>query len=310
MGTARHRGALVAVALAAVLVAVVVVALVLRRSTSDEPTGAVAPLAAGASSQRLDVDGRERSYRAYRPTGLAAAAPLVLVLHGGGGSARQAEEAYGWTEVAEREGFVVVHPEGVHRAWNTDGGCCGRAAAQDVDDVAFLTQVVDDVAQRVDVDPDRVFVTGMSNGAIMAYTLACRTDVFAAVAPVAGTMLVDCPDPAPISVFHLHGTEDTAVRMDGSPGERAGIVGPPVADVVGLWRSVDRCLEPSVVVDAPVRRSVSGCADGRSVELVTVDGAGHQWPGSEVRRPAADAPYPGLDATENIWRFFAAHPRP
>ncbi|MGY1801647.1 alpha/beta hydrolase family esterase [Blastococcus sp. SYSU D00922] len=311
MGTARRGGVLLAAGVAAVLVAVVLVALVLRRSTSTDEPRAVAPLAAGASSQRLVVDGLERSYRAYRPAELpAAGAPLVLVLHGGGGSATQAEVAFGWTELAEREGFVVVHPEGVRRAWNTDGGCCGRAAAQGVDDVAFLTRVVDDVAQRVDVDPDRVFVTGMSNGAIMAYTLACRTDVFAAVAPVAGTLLVDCPDPSPVSLFHLHGTADTAVRLDGEPGARAGIDGPPVAEVVDLWRSVDGCLEPSVVVAGPVRRSVSGCADGRSVELVTVDGAGHQWPGSEARRPAADAPYAGLDATENIWRFFAAHPRP
>lgn len=303
MGTTARRLALLAVLVAAVAVVV----LVLRRS-ADEPD-ARPPLPVGASSQALAADGDERSYRAYRPADLPAGAALVMVLHGGGGSAPQAEAAFGWTQLAEREGFVVVHPEGTRRSWNTEGGCCGRAAAQDVDDVSFLRRVVDDVVDRVDVDPDRVFVTGMSNGAMMAYTLACRTDVFAAVAPVAGTMVVDCPDPSPVSLFHLHGTEDSAVRIDGSPGERGGIEGPPIAELVAFWREVAGCLDPSEVVAGPVRRSVAGCEDGRSVELVTVEGAGHQWPGADIRRPTPDPPYPDLDATEDIWRFFAAHPR-
>jgi polyhydroxybutyrate depolymerase len=306
MRTAERRAVLVA---AFLLVAGAVV-LILRASRTDEQPQPATPLPVGASNQRLVVDSLERSYRAYRPAELPSAAPLVLMLHGAGGSASQAEVIFGWTELAEREGFVAVHPEGVDRTWNTEGGCCGRASAQDVDDVAFLSRVVDDVARRVTVDPDRVFVTGMSNGAMMAYTLACTTDLFAAAAPVAGTMLVDCADPAPVSVFHLHGTADTAVRLDGEPGERlAAVDGPPIADVIAFWRTVDGCLEPSEVVAGAVRRSVSGCDDGRSVELVTVEGAGHQWPGSELVRPAADPPFADLHATEDIWRFFAAHPR-
>jgi polyhydroxybutyrate depolymerase len=311
MGTAERRRLIMATGPAAVLLVAALAVVLLSRGT-DEADGADPgqPLPSGASSQRLVVDGLERSYRAYRPPDLTDPAPLVLVLHGGGGSAAQAEVTFGWTELAQREGFVVVHPEGVRRTWNTDGGCCGRAAAQDVDDVAFLTEVVEAIARRVTVDPDRVFVTGMSNGAMMSYTLACATDVFAAIAPVAGTMLVDCREPSPVSVFHLHGTADTSVRMDGEAGAGpASVDGPPIADVVDFWRRVDGCLEPSEVSAGPVLRSVSGCDGGRSVELVTVEGAGHQWPGAEVSRPAADAPFPDLDASEDIWRFFAAHPR-
>lgn len=159
------------------------------------------------------------------------------------------------------------------------------------------------------VDPDRVFVTGMSNGGMMAYTLACRTDLFAAVAPVAGTMLVDCPDPSPVSLPHVHGTADTVVRFDGEPGQRPDVDGPPVADVVEFWRTVDGCLEASEVVSGNVRRSVSGCDAGRSVELVTIDGGGHQRPGADESTPGIDPPPPDLDATGTIWRFFAAHPR-
>jgi polyhydroxybutyrate depolymerase len=160
------------------------------------------------------------------------------------------------------------------------------------------------------VGTDRIFVTGMSNGAMMSYGLACATDVFAAVAPVAGTMLADCAHPSPVSVFHLHGTAGTAVRLDREPGERLPAVdGPPIDDVTELWRTPDGRLDPSEVVADPVRRSVSGCDKGRSVELITVDGAGHQWPGTNVVRPGLDPSFPGLDATENIWRFFVAHPR-
>ncbi|SOD99996.1 polyhydroxybutyrate depolymerase [Blastococcus haudaquaticus] len=279
--------------------------------TEDRAPSPSAPVPAGSSVQDLVIGDDERTYRIHRPADLPPEPALVLVLHGAGGSARQAEESYGWPALADREGFLVAHPDGMHRTWNAGGGCCGRAAAQDVHDVAFLTAVVDDVARRTNVDMDRVFVTGMSNGGMMSYTLACSTDVVAAIAPVAGTMLGDCADPAPVSVLHLHGTADAVVRMDGEPGERlADVDPPPVDDVVEFWRSVDRCLEPAEVSEDRVRRSVSGCADGRSVELVTVDGAGHQWPGSSSLRPAADPPYPDLDATAEIWRFFAAHPKP
>jgi polyhydroxybutyrate depolymerase len=157
----------------AVLVVATVAASLLRGSrTTDEPAPAT-PLPVGASNQGLVVADLGRSYRAYRPAELPAETALVLMLHGAGGSAAQAEASFGWTALAEREGFVVVHPEDVDRTWNTEGGCCGPAAARDVDEVAFPTRVVEDVSRRVTVDPDRVFVTGMSNGGEMSYTLAC-----------------------------------------------------------------------------------------------------------------------------------------
>ena len=267
-------------------------------------------LPVGTSVQDVAVGDVERSYRVHRPGSTPASPALVLVLHGGGGSAQQAESSYGWTDLAEGKGFLVAHPQGLHRTWNTEGGCCGRAAAQNVDDVAFLVEVVEDVSRRAAVDADRVFVTGMSNGAMMSYRLACSTDLFAAIGPVAGTMLGDCAEPSPVSVLHVHGTADSAVRLDGEPGDGvAGVDGPPISEVIDFWRAVDQCLAPASVASGPVHRWISGCADGRSVELVTIDGAGHQWPGSEAPRGAADPPFPGLDATENIWRFFDTHPR-
>jgi polyhydroxybutyrate depolymerase len=252
----------------------------------------------------------DRSYRLYVPAGVTSPVPLVVMLHGGFGSAAQAERSYGWDALADREGFAVAYPDGVGRAWNA-GTCCGRPARQGIDDVGFVTAVVDDVAARVPVDRRRVYATGMSNGGMMTYSLACGSDVFAAIGPVAATQVAACGSPRPTSVLAVHGDDDRAVRTDGEPG--AGIAevdGMPIADVDAFWRGVDGCGAPAVSVAAPVTTSTAGCADGRGVTLISIAGAGHQWPGSLPVRDGADPPSGALDATTTLWVFFAAHPRP
>jgi polyhydroxybutyrate depolymerase len=269
------------------------------------------PVEAGTSTGAVTVAGVQRSYRLYVPVDLAPGpAPLVVMLHGGFGSAKQAQESYGWDAEASLGGFLVLYPDGAGRAWSVGGGCCGESGRTGVDDVAVVEAMIEQVAQRVPVDDARVFATGMSNGAMMAYRLACDTDRFVAIAPVAGTLMGDCPDPAPTSVLHIHGLADENVPYDGSPGSGlAAIDGAPVADVVALWERVGGCDPPSRTTVGPVTRSTAACPDGRAVELITIDGAGHQWPGASVRRPFADRPA-GVDATATIWRFFASHARP
>jgi polyhydroxybutyrate depolymerase len=259
----------------------------------------------------------QRSYRLYVPTtaGSGAVLPLVVMLHGGFGSGEQAEQAYGWDEVAEREGFLVAYPDGLNRAWNVGGGCCGTPGRTGVDDVGFVVDVVEDIAAQLPVDRDRVFATGISNGGMLAYRLACDTSVFAAVGPDAATLLGACPDPAPISVLHIHGTADESIRLDGGPGGGvAKIDGPPVAQVIATWRELDRCDPATVTTQGQLTWSVAECADSRTVTLVTVDGAGHQWPGADFsagqRLLGLDPPSTALSATEAYWEFFAAHPRP
>ena len=262
--------------------------------------------------QSVRSGGLDREYIATVPSTLDGAAPLVVVLHGGFGSAEQAQDAYGWDELAESEGFVVVYPDGLGKAWNAGGGCCGSSGKNGVDDVAFIESVVSRVERSVEIDPARVFVTGMSNGGMMSYRLACDTDVFAAVAPVAGTLLGECDDPAPTSLLHIHGLADDSVHFDGSPGNGAvEIDGEPVDDLVDYWRTVDGCSEPVSIVDSPVTTSSAECG-ARTVSLITIDGAGHQWPGSTRSRAqerlGADEPSSAIDATAVIWEFFASHP--
>ena len=183
----------------------------------------------------MSFGGLGRSYRLYVPAGLPAAAPLVVMIHGGFGSADQAERSYGWNELADREKFVVAYPDGVGRAWNVNGGCCGRPSRQGIDDVGFIGAVVNDVAANVAVDRDRVYATGISNGGMMSYALACGTDLFAAIGPDSATQLDPCGSPRPTSVMAIHGTADRMIRFDGQPGMG-------VAHIDGPTRSRRQCV--------------------------------------------------------------------
>jgi len=253
-----------------------------------------APFTPGSSVHTIGSGGVDRVYRLYIPAGVPPTAPLVVMLHGGFGSAAQAERAYGWNQLADSAKFVVAYPDGLGRAWNSGGGCCGGPSRDDVDDVGFITTAVRDIASNFGIDPARIYATGISNGGMMTYRLACESAVFAAIGPDSATLLDACPAPHPTSVLHIHGTADQMIRYDGEPGIGfARIDGPPVLDVNAFWRDVDRCAPPATTVDGSVTTSVADCPGGRSAELVTVAGGGHEWPSL---------------ATRMFWDFFVAHP--
>src|SRR5690349_7481432 len=185
------------------------------RPTARGGTTPAVPM--GSSNQTITVDGRERSFQVYRPATLPARVPLVVMLHGGFGSASQAESYYGWDGEADSNQFVVAYPDGVNRAWAVGGGCCGTPGTTGVDDVAFITAVVTRLSGQLSIDPNRVYATGISNGGLMVYRLACDTSLFAAIGPDSATLLGDCPSPKPVSVIHIHGTADHNIPYDGSP---------------------------------------------------------------------------------------------
>lgn len=262
--------------------------------------------------------GRQRKYRLYRPSGLgrAGSVPLVVFLHGGFGSGAQAEYAYGWDDAADRHGFVVAYPDGIGRSWNA-GACCGPARQEGIDDVGFLRALVEQVGAAERIDPDRVFCTGISNGAMMAYRAACQLPrLFAAIGPVAGTMVCSCPGPAPTSVLHIHGLDDAMVPFAGGLTRQSLVAPhpPSVLSVLDVWRQAGGCGPPRVIESKPVRTEIwSG--PGVEVALTTIAGAGHQWPGGRPAAPRVarlfrlDPPSGAMNATESLWSFFAAHPR-
>lgn len=293
-----------------------------KRTTSTSPaaaasaTAGTSPIPVGSTSYSIEIDGLKRTYHVYRPGGLTGPAPLVVFLHGGYGSGTQAEQYYGWDQEAAAHGFLVVYPDGYDRAWDTGGGCCGVPASKNIDDVAFITAVVARIEAATPVDPHRVFATGISNGGIMDYRLACSTTLFAAIGPDSATELGSCDSPAPLSVIHIHGTADERIPYAGGPGSgSAHIDGPAVPTVASDWRRIDACAPPMLTTSdhGVITTSTAACAHGRAVELVTVAGAGHQWPGSPDRPVIQkvldlDTPFPDLNATDLIWSFFAEHP--
>ncbi len=269
---------------------------------------------AGRSQQVIVVDGVARTFHLYRPAGLAGGpVPLVVVLHGGFGRGTQAERSYRWDAQADTGRFLVAYPDGLGRAWNAGGGCCGTPGRTNVGDVGFIAQMVAVIEREAPVDRARLYATGISNGGIMAYRLACDTRIFAAIGPVAATQLGGCLSPASISVIHIHGTADTNIPYHGGAGEGvAHIDGPAIPALNATWRRIDHCAGPAVATAGVVTTSIASCPGGRTVELITIAGAGHQWPGA-VPDPLGqrllhlDAPSTALRATSVIWRFFAAH---
>jgi polyhydroxybutyrate depolymerase len=247
----------------------------------------------------LAVDGRERRYELFVPGGYPdVPSPLVIDLHGALGTPDMQESLSGMRRKAAEEGFIVAQPAGQLRSWDIITG--------GDDDVAFVEAVIADVASRASVDPDRIYAAGMSNGGGMAERLACAAgDTFAAIAPVAGWHVpaVECNgEPVPLLAFH--GTADLVVPYDGT-----GPLFVPVEEWVGEWAARNRCdPEPTAqrLTEDVTTLIWNGCE--ADTQLVTVEGGGHGWPGSEVSILALSST-DTIDATDMIWEFFAAHPR-
>jgi len=295
------------------------------------PVLALAALALGCQSIRaqsgdrtisLQVGGRTRtailhvppSYTAGRPT------PLVILMHGGGGNGAQAQRAYGMDAVADREGFLVVYPNGTSRGtnlltWNA-ANCCAYAYESEVDDVSFIRALLDNVQSGYSIDARRIYATGMSNGGMMSYKLGCQlADKLAAIAPVAGSLNDEgCSPSAPLSVIAFHGTDDQHVPYDGGVGPSSVYphVDRPVSYAISFWVDRDECDPTPIRVTSPsgtiITDTYSGGIGGSEVVLHTVVGGGHAWPGAPGSA-TGDQPTQEISASELIWEFFSRHPK-
>lgn len=314
------------------------VALVACASSAAVGFGALHPAAAAARKRPAAVtrtlttpDGRTRSYRLYVPRSLPRdrAVPLLVALHGGFGSGEQFEANSGFDALADSHRFIVAYPDGTPirsrgalsdaRVWN-GGRCCGPAARDQVDDVGFISQVIDEISDRYAIDDRRVYAAGHSNGAIMSYRLACElSEKIVAIGVQAGSLEVDvCSPTQPVSVMHVHGTADRNLPIEGGAGEgAAGIAFRPPHDAVTTFARIDGCPADSSTVTSPDNPAVSietwqPCSSGTAVQFVTVTGASHAWMGRPSTRPGqalTGAPYMGYDSSAAIWSFLEAHPR-
>ncbi|RCK78076.1 MAG: hypothetical protein OZSIB_1852 [Candidatus Ozemobacter sibiricus] len=293
------------------------------------------PLPPGTVDKTLEHGGRTRRFYVHRPAAWNGTdrLPVVLLFHGGGGGARQALVSYGWPELADREQFLLVAPdgtgqvEGILLTWNVHFGF-GDALRHHVDDGGFVTALLEALAREYPIDPDRLYATGISNGGILCHWLAARPDNrLAAIAPVVATLggrrqdqkdWQVPPRPAtPVSVLAINGALDRNVPLAGGLQERSW--GEPVfmmsaSQTMRFWVEANGCVEPPTVVEAPSRGYTAwrwtGGRAGTEVALFVLHRQGHAWPGTrEAPRRVADPPDPDFPATELIWKFFRAHPR-
>ena len=281
-------------------------------------------LPAGESERSLTHAGRERSYILYVPSSVnwSEPVPLVFVFHGGTGNGQNAQLMSGFDQAADEHGFLVVYPNGTGRisddkilTWNS-GTCCGYALQENVDDVGFVRTMVADLQAQVNIDPKRIYATGLSNGAMMSHRLACdASDLFAAIAPVAGTLNYPrCKPSEPVSVIAFHGTADSHVLYDGGYGPDAlvDVRFTSVPETMEFWLALDACAStPASETFSDIQHETwSGCIGSTAVELYTIIGGGHAWPGGLGGRAGSDTPTQTISATKLIWEFFEAHPKP
>jgi len=275
--------------------------------------------------------GIERTYRIHIPPSFdkAKPIPLLIILHGGGGSHEKMEKLTlsGFDVLSDKEGFVAVYPDGVENHWN-DGreNVRYRAHREKIDDVGFIAGLIEHLAKELNVDKKRIYVTGISNGAMMSYRLACElSEKITAIAPVAGALpenLSSCSPSRAVSVLIMNGAEDPLVPWQG--GEirlgrlKLGKV-LSVTETVKRWVNQNQC-SPSPAVTWELdkdpqdgtrvrRETYNQCREGTEVALYAIVNGGHTWPGGYQYLPESfiGKTCRDIDANEVIWNFFKKH---
>lgn len=258
-------------------------------------------------------DGINRTYRLYIPEiyNPSTPVPLLFNLHGYGSNNIEQEQYGDFRPIADTANFIIAHPNGTvdkggNRFWNTFGG-------SSVDDVGFLSALIDTISAGYSIDPNRVYSTGMSNGGFMSYDLACfLSDRITAIASVTGTMVWPrfntCQAMHPTPVMQIHGTADATVPYNGN------ILFAHIDSLVNYWVEFNNCWPVPEIIQVPDIDTLDGCTAeqhifsngdaGATVELFKVIGGGHSWPGAPININITNMDF---SASVEIWRFFSQY---
>jgi len=294
----------------------------LKRARSHQPadpnpTKLTAP---GDYRFSFERDGLTREYLVHVPKSYRGGpTPMLLALHGGGGSADyQADDSkYRLISKSEQAGFIAVFPNGYSRfrsgilgTWNA-GACCAAAVRNKVDDVGFIREVIARVERQANIDKRRIFATGMSNGAMMSWRLACEAPEVRAIAPVEGTdNTAACMPTHPVPVIEFHAINDEMVNFNGGLGPKSftQVNFTSVPATQAKWVVLDRA-------DAKAKRvlTVAGAhcdlhparPGGAPVELCVTDSGGHSWPGGGTQQ-GRKQPSMAISANDLMWSFFSS----
>lgn len=298
---------------------------------------ALTPARAGLQTFSVDVQGHARSVLVHQPSAHDGRTrlPVVLMLHGGGGTAQAALRETGWAAKAEQEGFLAVFPNALARdpsqrssfaanpqLWN-DGSGRFHPGQNAADDLGFIAALLDQIVARYAVDEDRIFVTGFSNGASMAFRVGAElSQRIAAIAPVAGALWVDPGQMTrPVPMLYITGTADPLNPIAGGPPRLASggqdrvraKPKPPLAESISRWAQAMGCTSAlETKSDAGgVRKQTCADRGGAEVASITVEGLGHTWAGGSSLLPESmvGASSDKIRATDVIWDFFRRHPR-
>ena len=283
----------------------------------------------GSAANTLRHDGLKRDYILYQPSDRTAHAgmrPLLLVLHGGGGThhnmLRLTKQRF--NELADRDGFFVVYPQGFDKSWN-DGRAdkISGAHRKGIDDVGFLRALIEDLIDRYPIDDRRIFVTGISNGGLMSYQLACSLpDHIRAIAPVTAQIPAAiapfCGAESAVSLAVFNGTKDPLVPYNGGQisvfrRQRGAVLS--TDETIRIWRQKNRCSPEARVTELPdiaddgtrvTKIEYSRCEKGSKVVLYRIDGGGHTWPGGRQYLPArwVGRTSRDINGCDEIWSFF------
>jgi polyhydroxybutyrate depolymerase len=277
------------------------------------------------------VLGFRRSYLIHIPAGYDGnkALPLVVALHGGFGTARKMEEETGLSELADKEGFFVLYPNGMTlfgrlQHWNA-GHCCGIAMRRDVDDVGFVSQAIDQICSRLKVDTARIYMVGYSNGGMLAYLFAAeRSEVLAAFAVIAASIgsrsspsapeRVIPPPRSPVPLIAFHGLEDDLVPYAGGRRGNQGHLYVSVNESMAFWVKAN-CGSPAPVrerkIEGNIMKDTWSAREGRKeVVLYSLEGWNHPLPSRRHTHALPEAhSLRDFDATETLWAFFKSHHR-
>jgi polyhydroxybutyrate depolymerase len=285
------------------------------------------PLLSGEYREHvLDIDGYERHFASYEPSGLPENAPLIFVFHGSRGSGERIREATRWEfdELADRYGFIVVYPDGFENHWNDCRASADYTAnTREIDDIDFIITMIDYFEDTRGIDPRRAFAAGLSNGGHMVYRLAFETpERFAGFAAVAANLPVtqnlDCvPVKDPVSLAVFNGTRDPInpywgglVSLLGNDS-RGQVIS--TEETANYWRELAGISPQAEEIphldmdgdDATSVRELRWTGNGKQVRMYTLAGSGHVWPTPRGRFPRIFGGDAGdISAAEEIVEFF------
>lgn len=267
----------------------------------------------------IDINGVKRSFIAKGVRKNSKSQALVIVLHGGGGNAQNAQMMSGFTQKALKEGFVVIYPNGtganqernILLTWNA-GHCCGPAMRENVNDIEFFDKLIDYSVQNLNIDKKRVFVTGMSNGAMMTHNIGIHlSHKVTAIATIVGTMFGDEPLPKnKTAALIINGAIDNMIPINGGPpqGQKQAWDGTPMKPVnyqADFWAKANSCASsPAIAENNYVIRRDFNCPNSTDVVQIIVKDGGHAWFGGESGRKNGPKPTNSINATDEIWNFF------